>query len=261
MLHNFLQHLKAHLMRNTWWYLLAATLRQVKDALIRGMCDIIGVTSLTDQQRVQVQLPHRHGGMGLRSFSEDVMTAGAALAHAALAGGSDKAVPYRGAMGLEAHSSLAQLQEAWPTMEGLADSPDDAAESVSRMARPCGWQPRSGQSSMRTPTPAQLPSLYLSKQTQRKPLHKHCLLLLQTLPTYTAAPGRWRQHDSQHGLVQRSTRHSRSASVLACASVKISSQVKTETMRLSWADPWQPGAPTPSSAARCGTQWCLAVIS
>ena len=103
-------------MRNTWWYLLAAPLRQVKDALVRGMCDIIGVTSLTDQQRVQVQLPHRHGGMGLRRFSEDVMTAGAALAHAALAGVPDKAVPYRGAMGLEPHSCLAPLHEAWPTM-------------------------------------------------------------------------------------------------------------------------------------------------
>ena len=31
-------------------------------------------------------------------------------------------------MGLEAHSSLARLQEAWPTVKGRADSPDDAAE-------------------------------------------------------------------------------------------------------------------------------------
>ena len=62
-------------MRNTWWHLLAAPLRQVEDAPVRGMCDIIGVTSLTDQQRVQVQLPQRHGGMGLRRFSEDVATA------------------------------------------------------------------------------------------------------------------------------------------------------------------------------------------
>ena len=80
------------------------------------MCDIIGVTSLTDQQRVQVQLLHRHGGMGLRRFSKDVAKAArlssAALAHAALAGGSDKAMPFRGAMELEAHSSLARFQEA-----------------------------------------------------------------------------------------------------------------------------------------------------
>ena len=135
-LHNCLQHREAHLMRNTWWHLLAAPLRQVEDALVRGMCDIIGVTSLTDQQRVQVPLPHRHGGMGLRRFSEDVATAArlssAALAHAALAGGFDKALPFRGAMGLEAHLSLARLQEAWPTVKGLADRPDDAAEWAGR---------------------------------------------------------------------------------------------------------------------------------
>ena len=107
-------------MRNTWWRLLAALLRQVEDALVRGMCDIIDVASLMDQQRVQVQLPHRHGGMGLRRFSKGVATAArlssAALAHAALAGGCDKALPFTGAMGLEAHSSLARLQEAWPTV-------------------------------------------------------------------------------------------------------------------------------------------------
>ena len=35
-------------------------------------------------------------------------------------------------MGLEAHSSLARLQEAWPTVKGLADSPNNAAEWVGR---------------------------------------------------------------------------------------------------------------------------------
>ena len=35
-------------------------------------------------------------------------------------------------MGLEAHSSLARLQEAWPTVKGLADRPDDAAEWARR---------------------------------------------------------------------------------------------------------------------------------
>ena len=87
-LHNCLQHREAHLMRNTWWHLLAAPLLQVEDALVRGMCDIIGIKSLTDQQRVQV---HQHGGMGLRRFSEDVATgvrqSSAALAYAALAAG------------------------------------------------------------------------------------------------------------------------------------------------------------------------------
>ena len=35
-------------------------------------------------------------------------------------------------MGLEAHSSLARLKEAWPTVKGLAGSPDDAAEWAGR---------------------------------------------------------------------------------------------------------------------------------
>ena len=88
-------------MRNTWWHLLTAPLRQVEDALVRGMCDIIDVTSLTVQERVQVKLPYRHVGMGLRGLSKDVATAArlssAALAHAALAGGCDKALPYSAA--------------------------------------------------------------------------------------------------------------------------------------------------------------------
>ena len=70
--------------------------------------------------------------MGLQHFSEDVATAArvpsAALAHAALAGGSEKALSFRGAMVVEAHGSLARLQEAWRTVKGLADSQDDAAE-------------------------------------------------------------------------------------------------------------------------------------
>ena len=115
-LHIFLQHREAHFLRNTWWHLLAAPLRQVEDALVRGNCDFVGVTSLTDQERVQVQLPHQHGGMGLRSFNEDVATAArlssAALAHAALAEGCDKALPFRGAMGLEAYGCLGPRRPA-----------------------------------------------------------------------------------------------------------------------------------------------------
>ena len=72
----------------------------------------------------------------MQRFSEDVATAAslssAALAHAVLAGGLDKALPVRGAMGLEAHSSLARLQKAWPTVKGLADRRDDAAEWAGR---------------------------------------------------------------------------------------------------------------------------------
>ena len=119
--------------------LITLSLRRVKDALVGGICDIIGITSLTYQQQVQVQLPHRHGGMELRRFSEDVTTAArlssAALAHTVLAGGSDKALPFRGARGLQAHASLERLQvahRAWPTVKGLANSPDYAAEWARR---------------------------------------------------------------------------------------------------------------------------------
>ena len=77
----------------------------------------------------------------------------------------------------------------------------------------------------------------------------------KTSSDFAAAPGRWRQHGSQHGLVQQSSRQKGSASVQTCASAKISSQANTATMRVSAADQWQPGAPTASLAARCGTLW------
>ena len=116
---------------------LAAPLCRVEDALVRGMYGIIGVTSHTDQQRVQVLLPHRHGGRELRRFSEDVATAArlssTSLAHTALVGDSDQALPLRGAMQRErSHASLFRLQQAWRTMKGPGDSPDDAAEWAGR---------------------------------------------------------------------------------------------------------------------------------
>ena len=119
---------------------------------------------------------------------------------------SDKALPFRGAMGLETHAPLrlcvsaglrvcvsaslrlcvsaslrlcgsAGLQESWPSVKGLADSTDDAAEwGASRTARPCAWRPCSGQSHMWTRTPAVLPSLQRLKQTRRGPLHRPCPL-------------------------------------------------------------------------------------
>ena len=74
--------------------------------------------------------------MELRRFSEDMATAAclpsAARAHAALAGGSDKELEIRSAIGLEAQTSLARLQEAWPTVKGPADSAGDAAELAGR---------------------------------------------------------------------------------------------------------------------------------
>lgn len=102
--------------------MLAALLRQVEGVLVRRMCNIAGVADLTDQQRAPVQLPNWHGGTWLRHFSKDAATAAhlssAALGHAALAGGSDKALAFRGAVGIEAQTSLTRVQEAWPSVKG-----------------------------------------------------------------------------------------------------------------------------------------------
>ena len=74
-------------------------------------------------------LPHRHGGMGLRRFNEDVATAAwlssAALACAALADGRGKGKPFRGAAELDARAALESLRRSWPSVKGLADSPAD----------------------------------------------------------------------------------------------------------------------------------------
>ena len=45
-------------------------------------------------------------------------------------------------MGLEAHSSLARLHKEWPTVKGLANRPDDAAEWAGR--KPDGKALRTG---------------------------------------------------------------------------------------------------------------------
>ena len=136
----------------------------IEGALVRGICNIVGVAHFTDQQRVQARLPLRHGGMGLRHFSKDIMIvarlSSAALAHAALAGGSDAALPFTGAMGIEANGSLTRLQEAWPSVKGLADGSDDAAEwagrkQVGKALRMVALQ----RALMQTPKNAQLPSL------------------------------------------------------------------------------------------------------
>ena len=99
---------------------------------MQGMCDIVGLPQLTALQREQAVLPHRHGGMGLRRFNEDVATAArlssAALACAALADGGGKGDPFRGAAELDARAAFESLRRSWPTVKGLADSPDDPRE-------------------------------------------------------------------------------------------------------------------------------------
>ena len=68
--------------------------------MLRAVCEIIDVSELTKMQKLQVQLPHRHGGMGLRHFSEAVGTAArlssAALAHAAGIDGNQRPLPVQG---------------------------------------------------------------------------------------------------------------------------------------------------------------------
>ena len=129
MLHNCLQHREAHLLRNTLWVFLAHPLRRVEDVLLQGMCDIVGLPQLTALQRDQSVLPHRHGGIGLRRFNEDVATSArlssAALACAALADGGGKGDPFRGAAELDARAAVESLRRSWwPSVKGLADSPD-----------------------------------------------------------------------------------------------------------------------------------------
>ena len=131
-LHNCLQHREAHLLRNTLCVFLAHPLRRVENVLLQGMCDIVGLPHLTALQREQAVLPHRHGGMGLRRFNEDVATAAwlspAALACAALADGRGKGDPFRGAVEIDARAAVESLRRSWPSVKGLADSPDDPRE-------------------------------------------------------------------------------------------------------------------------------------
>ena len=128
-LHNCLQHREAHLLRNTLWVFIAHPLRRVEDVLLQGMCDIVGLPQLTALQREQAVLPHRHGGMGLWRCNEDVATAArlspAALACAALADGRGKDDPYRRAAELNVRAAVESLRRSWPSVKGLADSPDD----------------------------------------------------------------------------------------------------------------------------------------
>ena len=110
------------------WMVLAHSQRRVEDVLLQGMFAIVGLPQLTALQRDLAVLPRRHGGMGLRRFDEDVATAArlssAALACAALADGGGKGDPFRGAAELDARAAVERLRWSWPSVKGLADSPD-----------------------------------------------------------------------------------------------------------------------------------------
>lgn len=87
--------------------------------------------------------------MGLRHFSEDVGTAArlssAAVAHAALADGNERALPFRDMAEVEARTSLNRLWEAWPSIKGLSNCLDESVHwarltidgTMLRMAASC----------------------------------------------------------------------------------------------------------------------------
>ena len=73
-LHKCLQHGEAHLLRNTMLTYLAVPLRQpeVETAMRRAVCEISGVSELTEMQTVQVHLPHPHTWVVRRMFGAQV---------------------------------------------------------------------------------------------------------------------------------------------------------------------------------------------
>eukprot|EP00892_Ulva_mutabilis_P012837 jgi/Ulvmu1/9926/UM058_0009.1 len=107
-------------------------LHQVETALLKGLGDILDVTSLTDAQCLQALLPHRHGGMGLRRFTQPIADAvrlsSAALAHAALAEGTDRGLPFRGDAGDAMRHTLEELRPAVAKHPGLSECPAEPAE-------------------------------------------------------------------------------------------------------------------------------------
>ena len=142
-LHNGLQHREAHLLRNTLWVFLEHPLGRVEDVLLQGMCYIVGLAQLTALEREQAALLHRHGGMGLRRFNEDVLVATAArlsyaartcaaLATVQLAAGRGIPAPFRGAAELDVRAAVESLHRSWMSVKGVADSPDDPGEWARR---------------------------------------------------------------------------------------------------------------------------------
>jgi hypothetical protein len=127
-----LQNREAHLLRNTPWTALREHLPAVEEATLRGLCSIIGVSDLTPAQAEQAILPHRHGGMGLRHYCEDVADAArmssAALAQCALADGVERGLPFRGCAAVEMQQVLDRLRLTWSvSIPEIANSPAGAA--------------------------------------------------------------------------------------------------------------------------------------
>ena len=159
-------------------------------------------------QQVQVHLPHKHGGMGLRHFNEDVGTAArlssAALAYAALTDGNERALPFRGLAEVEARMSLNKLREAWPFINGLSNSLDEPGHVGRKAVRCCIWQRCSKASPAQMLMHVLQPSLPNSKQMQGD--HRHGRRIRHSLISRasSAAQGRPRRHVSQRDQASRS---------------------------------------------------------
>ena len=75
-------------------------------------------------------------GMGLRQFNEDVamnaQLSSAAFACAALADSTGNGNAFLGTADLDARAAVEILRRSWPSLKGLADSPDNPGEWARR---------------------------------------------------------------------------------------------------------------------------------
>ena len=155
-------------------------------------------------------------------------------------------------MGLAALARLVRIQPTWPTVKGLAK-----VQMTWRSGRDADGKALRMPALLRAISHAvyaRAGVLFATLEADTKgSLHRCGLRLLQISPASAAALALWRQHGSQHGLTRQSSRLYSSAS--ACASEKISSRVKMETLRVTAADVSRPGHPLPHmgcSMANCG---------
>jgi hypothetical protein len=121
-LHGSLQHREEHLLRVTPWAQLQHHLPALEQRLLQAAQLIVGLSDseVGPQHKQQLQLPHRHGGMGLVSFSEPLADAAfvsaAAQCDGAIAGGPARFQRSSGGCwGLQGHA-LERLSEALPEL-------------------------------------------------------------------------------------------------------------------------------------------------
>jgi hypothetical protein len=122
-LHGSLQHREEHLLRVTPWAQLQRHLPALETRILQAAQHIVGLSDseVEPHHRQQLQLPHRHGGMGLVHFSEPLADAAfvSAAAHCdhVLAGGPACFLPsFGGSEGLFAQA-LERVSHAVPLVE------------------------------------------------------------------------------------------------------------------------------------------------